>query len=144
MKKILITIIVAFAASLCGDAKTTVIDFDYKKSWPVDNVWLDWNQNGEPDEGEAYLIEGTVSLDYKDFKTAGNILVISLRAESSEGKSLTYTARLSDITFAYTTSSDGHPTYFALNKLMEIEIGLAIENGKASVLVFNPAILEKR
>ena len=96
------------------------------------------------DDDESFFVNGTVLFDYKDFKTSGNILTISLYIEGSTGESSTFMARLRDITLIYTPGNDGSPKYSVTNKLKEHEIGIVISDGLAAALVFNPAILEKR
>ena len=139
MKKVLITIIVAFATAVYSDARFTVIDFNYKRSFPLESLWIDFNLNGEMDSDEAYVARGSVSFDYRHFKTKSNRLFLSLDMETTDGGTKNLTGALSEVIFVY-TKNEGRTMYIVQNKLKENEFGIVIEDGVASVLVFNPLI----
>lgn len=146
-KRIITTIIAAMAAAISAfaqDDDIRKIDFDYNRSFDIDYLWIDYNQNGKNEKDEMYVTTGTCTadIDYMDFRTAGNMLTLDITIDG-EDKTLTISARLEDISFV--RSEDGESVlYIATNKLKETQFSVSYCPGETALLVMNPAILKIR
>lgn len=140
MKRIILTLGILFSV-LVLNAQTR-IDFDYTKSFNVSSLWIDYNQNEEPELDEFFKVskgmECTITIDYKDFDTAGNLLKMIMPVVNGvTNKSKTFRANLEDVMLFKTSSG-----YFVANKLKEKLFGIAKDDdGRYAVMIFNPAIM---
>ena len=73
MNKLFLSLAFLFSA-LVLNAQTR-IDFDYTKSFEVSSLWIDYNQNDEPELDEFFKVSKdmscTINIDYRDFDDAG-------------------------------------------------------------------------
>ena len=117
MKRILIAIIVALSG--VAAYAQTIIDFDYTKHYRGDALSIDWNEDKNLDDNE--ILCGTIDayVEYKDFDTAGNIMIIECVLTNKDGKSLTMKAKYEDVYFV----KDGE-IWAVYNRLEEILFGV--------------------
>lgn len=145
MKTFIATIIALFVITLSVNAQNTKIDFDYSKAFNVDYIFLDYNGNQQVDLDEGEWVtpteksKFTVTLEYKDFSSAGNLLKVEIRCSNTEnGKSLLVKGNFEDIYFEQNKDSE-QTAWFVINKLGELEFLILTQDGKTSVSVFNVA-----
>lgn len=134
--------VVFLCATICK--AQTRIDFDYSKSFNMETVWIDYNQNEESELDEFYPLSENFTCDltmkYKDFGSAGSFLYLTLYVnDKKKGKKQSITANIED---AIILKSDSG--YFVINKLKEKLFVIAFdENNKANLAIYNPAIFEQ-
>lgn len=143
MKKIF-TIIAIIAASFTATAqKTEAVKGDYSKYFKIDSFWIDYNQNGDPDDGEIYRTnektEVSLTFRYKDYGSAGNTMRIELVLKNKEtGNRSILRGSISDILFL--KIEKGFAVY---NKQFgESLIAVMTDEEGTTAFIFNPAIFE--
>lgn len=142
MKKTIITTVLAIFATICASAQErTRIDFDYRKMFNVDILWLDTNLNGKADNDEIRQTTGGcfAAFDYRDFDTAGSTLRLETVLQN-ENKKLELAGTIDDAVL-YLTKNEKETSYTAYNKLGETQFIILNEDGQTYLLVANPAIL---
>ena len=117
MKRILIAIIVALSS--VATYAQTIIDFDYNKHFNREGLFIDWNENEKMDDGESLGGKIDAFIQYKDFDTAGNIMIIECVLTNEEGKSLTMKAKYEDVYFV-----KDEDIWIVTNRLQEILFGV--------------------
>lgn len=84
MKKFISVIATVLLAA--GGCFAQVIGSNYKKVFVCDCLSIDYNQNGKVESDEAYEVTSHVTVDYKDYGSAGNFLVITTRLKTEDGE----------------------------------------------------------
>lgn len=143
MKKTIITIVLAIFATICASAQErTRIDFDYRKMFNVDILWLDTNLNGKADDDEISKTTGGcfAAFDYRDFDTAGSTLRLEAVLQN-ENKKLELVGMIDDA-ILYLKKDEKETSYTAYNKLGETQFIILKEDGQTYLLVVNPVILK--
>ena len=136
MKKIILSAALLLS-SLLGNSQ--VIDFDYNKYVKSNLVFIDYNNNMDVDDGEAYEGNATAQIEYKDFGSAGSIMKIACKFYKGS-KSLEIVASLEDVTL--TKSKHG---YIVRNKIGETLFGiLPRESGSDIIAIFDIAYFKIR
>lgn len=130
----------AFLFSVLVSEAQTRIYFDYTKSFEVSSLWVDYNQNDEPELDEFYKVTSnmrcTITLEYDD--SGQNIKFMMPVVNKDSGQSKTFKADLDNVMLFKTSSG-----YFVCTKYKDKLFGLARdEDGTYAVLVFNPMILK--
>lgn len=145
MKKTIITIVLAIFATICANAQErTRIDFDYKKIFDVDILWLDYNQNQESEDNETYNTTGAcvATIEYKDFGEDDSILKLEVVFNNGD-KNLKIVGIVDDAMFLYRKEKEKEKTnYLVVNKLGEIQIIISVSQSSTMLVVMNPAMLE--
>lgn len=95
MKKFILMICAALLAEVGSIAQ--VIESDYKKVFVCDILSIDLNQNGEIDSEEVFDIECFVSIDFRDFGSAGNLLTVSTFLKRGNETSETASSNFEDV-----------------------------------------------
>ena len=97
MKKIFLALAM-FICSMGMNAQTQEIKSDYTRTFKIDAVCIDLNQNGEVDEGEYGMVKDGkkvyANIDYHHFGSAGNMLTFVLKVNDKS-----YRSNFNNVTF---------------------------------------------
>ena len=92
-----------------------IIDVNYSKYLKISSISFDKNQNEKIDDSEFNLLDnGSIVLDYKDFRSAGNILDVIININDK----IKFKKRYTDI-ILYRVENEG-VNYIVKNKYNEI------------------------
>lgn len=155
MKKIFF-ILSLFVTVLSVNAQSTKIDFDYSKIFNVKYLYIDYNGNGEIDEGESYAsnenFEIIVTLQYKDFDTAGNLANMEMIFRNKKsGKESRAVCNFEDIDLIREkkkykenekNDDDYYFDYIILNKLGDSEVAIIEKKNITTLGIFNAAYIK--
>ena len=91
-----------------------IIDVNYSKYLKISSISFDKNQNEKIDDSEFNLLDnGSIVLDYKDFRSAGNILDVIININDK----IKFKKRYTDI-ILYRVENEG-VNYIVKNKYNE-------------------------
>lgn len=139
MKRIILTLGILFSV-LTIKAQSTKIDFDYTKQFDISSLWIDFNQNEEPEIDEFFMSKNSIkcsfAINHKDFGSAGNRMYITLSIDNPKGNSKTFKGSLEDVRFIKTAKG-----YGVSNKLGEKLIFVGFEDNEYTLMILNPMIL---
>ena len=111
MKKVLLIMLILFSTNCFGQE---IIDVNYSKYLKTTSMSYDKNQNEKFDDLDPYYIfDGFIILDYKDFRTSGNLLDITINV----GNNIEFKKRYTDI-ILYRVENEG-VNYIVKNKYNE-------------------------
>lgn len=95
MKKFILMICAALLAEAGSIAQ--VIESDYKKVFVCDVLSIDVNQDGELGRDELYDAKSYVSIDYRDYGSAGSLLTIATLIEKEDGSTESFGNNFEDV-----------------------------------------------
>lgn len=111
MKNVLLIMLILFSTNCFGQE---IIDVNYSKYLKTISMSYDKNQNEKFDDLDPYYIfDGFIILDYKDFRTSGNLLDITINV----GNNIEFKKRYTDI-ILYRVENEG-VNYIVKNKYNE-------------------------
>lgn len=147
--KVILLAVIAILAMTEAKAqeKSTIIDFDYQKAFPLDLFGIDANMNGVVDDDEAFSLssegnQSTFYINYKDFGSAGSLMDVETVAKNEKGN-IRLKGSLEDVTLVR-NEKQSVIVYICHNKLGEIQFIVSDDKGNDQVTVWveNPAFLK--
>ena len=112
MKKIILAICAVLFAEAVSIAQ--VIESDYKKVFVCDVLSIDLDQDGEIGPYELFADRCYVTIDYRDYGPAGNLMEISVLARKEDGSTESFGNNFEDVILLNTPAGTNGDSLWSL------------------------------